>query len=188
MRSAVPKGVRGNRSCLVASLHRGIRRGNPKFCASALLIEVQPLTPPKFPRKCDSTKAEFPFRMSNPGRLIGWRFSKVYSSEHRGKRKPGESALHKETLQATGRTTRVLNRPREFTRMPAVPTPRISLHQAPRKSDDFSANGTVSFPFCLTSGGHPKFCQPTNLQLENLQAHTNQRRKHVRPNASHQAV
>ena len=40
--------------------------------------------------------------------------------------------------------------------MPAVPTPRISLHQALRKSDDFSATGTVSFPFCLTSGGSPQ--------------------------------
>ena len=34
-------------------------------------------------------------------------------------------------------------------------TERICLHQAPKRSNHFSANGTVTFPFCLTNGGHP---------------------------------
>ncbi len=47
-------------------------------------------TPDSPSRKCDSTKPEFPFRTTNRGRLIGWRFSKVYSAKNRGKWKPGE--------------------------------------------------------------------------------------------------
>ena len=30
------------------------------------------------------------------------------------------------------------------------------MHQIPQKSNHFSANGTVTFPFCLTNGGHPR--------------------------------
>ena len=47
-------------------------------------------TPDSPSRKCDSTKPEFPFRTTNRGRLIRWRFSKVFSGKNRGKWKPGE--------------------------------------------------------------------------------------------------
>jgi hypothetical protein len=36
---------------------------------------------------------------------------------------------------------------------------RIRLHQVPQRSNHFSANGTVTFPFCLTNGGHPRVSQ-----------------------------
>ena len=44
-----------------------------------------------------------------------------------------------------------------------MPILRISLHQAIKKSDHFSANGRVTFPPCLTLGVTP-FCG-TNCQL-----------------------
>jgi len=42
-------------------------------------------------------------------------------------------------------------------------TKGICLHQALKRSNHFSANGTMTFPFCLTNGGHPtadKNCHP----------------------------
>ena len=54
-------------------------------------------------------------------------------------------ALYRETPRQPEGAPDILNRPR-----------RIRLHQALKRSNHFSANGTVTFPFCLTNGGHPK--------------------------------
>jgi hypothetical protein len=49
--------------------------------------------------------------------------------------------------------------PREFAPSPAIPIPRISLHQALKKSDYFSRNGVVTFPPCLTNRVTPNFAR-----------------------------